>query len=164
VALDRASQEASAERHSAAHKRVAAPFRRHRLAAGPDTIHPGRTDHGRQLTHRSRDPDAGHHLGARVCSAPGIAHRRTPVHQPGTNGQGERMQRTLNEATVKPSHNQTQQPWKAHRHALQRADNLATRLNTRQGLTPVEDLCQGWHKEPERFPVNPCHHTLGLNT
>jgi hypothetical protein len=44
------------------------------------------------------------------------------------------------------------------------AYNCAKRLNTLRGLTPYEDSCQCWPKAPERFTINPYHHTLGLNT
>ena len=39
---------------------------------------------------------------------------------------------------------------------------FAKRLKTLRGLTPYEYICQYWHKEPERFTINPYHHTLGL--
>jgi hypothetical protein len=42
------------------------------------------------------------------------------------------------------------------------AYNFAKRLKTLQGLTPYEYIAKCWQKEPERFTVNPCHHTLGL--
>jgi hypothetical protein len=43
------------------------------------------------------------------------------------------------------------------------AYNFAKRLKTLRGLTPSQYICQWWHKEPERFTINPYHHTLGLN-
>ena len=43
------------------------------------------------------------------------------------------------------------------------AYNFAKRLKTLKGLTPYEYIRQCWQKEPERFTVNRCHHTLGLN-
>ncbi len=46
------------------------------------------------------------------------------------------------------------------------AYNFAKRLKTLRGLTPYdpyEHICHYWHKEPERFTINPYHHTLGLN-
>jgi hypothetical protein len=43
------------------------------------------------------------------------------------------------------------------------AYNFAKRLKTLKGLTPYEYICQSWQQEPERFTINPHHHTLGLN-
>lgn len=44
------------------------------------------------------------------------------------------------------------------------AYNYARRLKTLQGLTPFEYICKIWTNEPDRFNVDPTHHTLGLNT
>ncbi len=48
--------------------------------------------------------------------------------------------------------------------ALLNAYNFAKRLKILKGLTPCEFVIQCRQKEPERFRVNPLHHTLGLNT
>jgi hypothetical protein len=74
------------------------------------------------------------------------------------------MNRTRKEATVRKFYDQTHQHLKEHLHAFLLADNVAKRLKTLRGLTPDEYICQCWQKESERFTVNPCHHTLGLNT
>lgn len=44
------------------------------------------------------------------------------------------------------------------------AYNFAKRLKTLKGLTPYEFICKTWTKEPERFRINPIHHSVGLNT
>jgi hypothetical protein len=59
---------------------------------------------------------------------------------------------------------QTHQHFKEHLCAFLMAYNFTKRLKTLRGLAPYEDICQCWHKERERFTVNPCQHTLGLNT
>jgi transposase InsO family protein len=143
---------------------VAAQFLRNLIAVVPDKLHTVLTDNGIQFTNRSRDQYAFPHLFERVCRAHGIEHRLTKVNHPGTNGQVERMKRTLKDATVKKYSYQTHQHLKEHLHAFQMAYNLAKRLKTLQGLTPYEYICQCWQKEPQRFTVNPCHHTVGLNT
>ncbi|MCA2007138.1 IS481 family transposase, partial [Epibacterium mobile] len=38
------------------------------------------------------------------------------------------------------------------------------RLKTLKGLTPFEYICKISTKEPDRFIVDPSHHTPGLNT
>jgi hypothetical protein len=53
---------------------------------------------------------------------------------------------------------------KEHLQAFLMAYSFAKRLKTRKGLTPHEYICKCWQKEPERFTVDPCQHTLGLNT
>jgi hypothetical protein len=44
------------------------------------------------------------------------------------------------------------------------AYNFAKRLKMLCGLTPYEYISKCWQKEPERFRLNPHHHSMGLNT
>jgi transposase InsO family protein len=164
VAVDRACKFAYAELHAEANNMVAAQCLRNVRAAIPDKIHTVLTDNGIQFTNRKRDLYAFHHIFDRVCREYGLDHRLTKTNHPWTNGQVERMNRTLQEATVKKYHDQTQQHLKAHLQVFLMAYNCAKRLKTLRGLTPYEYICQCWQKEPERFTINPYHHTLGLNT
>ena len=163
VALGRTGKFAYAELHPQAIKTVAARFLRHLIAAVPDKIHTVLTDSGIQFTNRQRDQDAFQPIFVRVCQEHGIEHRLTKTKHPWTKGQGERMNRPLQEATVKNYYYQPHQHLKEHLYAFLMADNFARRLKTLRGLTPYESICQCWPKEPARFTVNPCHHTLGLN-
>jgi transposase InsO family protein len=164
VAIDRACKFAYAELHADANKLVAAQFLRNLMAAIPYKIHTVLTDNGIQFTNRKRDIYAFHHIFDRVCHEHGIDHWLTKTNHPWTNGQVERMNRTLKEATVKKYYYETHDHLKEHLYAFLMAYNFAKRLKTLKGLTPYEYICQCWPKEPERFTVNPCHHTLGLNT
>jgi transposase InsO family protein len=164
VAIDRACKFAYAELHADANKLVAAQFLRNLLAAIPYKIHTVLTDNGIQFTNRKRDIYAFHHIFDRVCQEYGIDHRLTKTNHPWTNGQVERMNRTLKEATVKKYYYETHDHLKAHLHTFLMAYNFAKRLNTLKGLTPYEHICKGWQEEPERFAINPYHHTLGLNS
>jgi Integrase core domain len=163
VALDRVCPFASAEWPEEANKMRAAPFLRHLIAAVPDQSHTVLTAHGLQCTTRKRDQYALQHLVDRIGQEPGIAHRLTTSNHPWTNGQGARMTRTLKDATVKKSHDQTHHHLRAHWSTFLMAYNCATRLNTLDGLTPDAYICGCWQKEPERFISNPSQHTLGLN-
>jgi transposase InsO family protein len=163
VAMDRACQCVSAERYTDANTRGAAQVRRNLRAAIPDKIHTVLTDHGIPFTNRKRDRYALHHLCDRVCPAHGIDHRLTTTHHPWTNGQVERMNRTLKEATVRTYDDETHDHLKEHVYAFLMAYHFATRLKTLTGLTPYEYICPYWQKDPERWTMKPCHHTLGLN-
>jgi hypothetical protein len=46
----------------------------------------------------------GAHIFDRVCTENGIEHRLTKPYHPWTNGQAERMNRTIKEATIKVFH------------------------------------------------------------
>jgi hypothetical protein len=43
------------------------------------------------------------------------------------------------------------------------AYNFAKRLKTLKGLTSYEYISKIWTTQPERFTINPVHHTVGLN-
>ena len=66
------------------------------------------TDNGIQFTNRSDTASSyGRYMttsSTRVCREHGIEHRLTKIKHPWTNGQVERMNRTIKEATVKRFH------------------------------------------------------------
>jgi transposase InsO family protein len=163
AAIDRTCTCASAERQEEANTMVAAQFLCHLVAAVPYKIHTVLTDNGIQFTNRKRDQYAFHHSFDCVCQEYGIEHRLTETNHPWTNGQVERMNRTLKDATVKKYYYQTHQHLKEHLHAFLMAYNFGKRLKTLRGLTSYEHICQCWHKEPERLTIIAYHHTLGLN-
>jgi hypothetical protein len=75
----------------------------------------------------------------------------------------ERMNRTLKEATVKRYDYQTHQQLKEHLFNFLNAYHFAKRLKTLKGLSPYEYIIKCWQKKPQRFRINPNHHTMGLN-
>jgi transposase InsO family protein len=99
-----------------------------------------------------------------VCDEHGIEHRLTKVNHPWTNGQVERMNRTLKDATVKRYHYASHDQLRARLALLVDAYNHARRLETLRGLTPYEFVCQTWTREPERFRLDPSHHIPGPYT
>src|SRR5215210_6311442 len=94
----------------------------------------------------------------------GVEHRLTKPYHPWTNGQVERMNRTLKDATVRRYHYGSHDELRAHLALFLDAYNHARRLKAIRGLTPYEFICQAWTREPERFRLNPLHHTPGLNS
>ncbi|MDB6096909.1 MAG: integrase catalytic subunit, partial [Francisellaceae bacterium] len=93
-----------------------------------------------------------------------IEHRLTKISHPWTNGQVERMNRTLKEATVQRYYYHTHFQLREHLYAFVNAYNFAKRLKALKGLTPYEFIVKNWQERPERFSINPNHLTLGLNT
>ena len=102
------------------------------------------------------------HLFDRVCQEHDIEHRLIKINHPWTNGQVERMNRIIKEATVKRYHYSAHEQLKAHLQTFLKAYNFAKHLKILKGLTPYEKVIEGWHKEPERFIINPLQHTAGL--
>ena len=177
VAIDRTSKFAFAELHDQASRRIAANFLRSLIAATPYKIHIVLTDNGTQFTELSffrkdvqtqktpPDPEGIYRIHAfdYTCEQNGIEHRLTRPGHPWTNGQVERMNRTLKEATVKRFYYKNHQQFKEHLYNFLNAYNFAKRLKTLHGLTPYEHIIKCWQKEPERFRLNPHHHKVGLN-
>ena len=163
VAIDRTSKFVYIELHDKAGKMIAAQFLRNLIKTLPYCIHTILTDNGVQFTNRKKDRHAGHHIFDRVCDENGIEHRLTKVNHPWTNGQVERMNRTIKEATVKRYHYDNHDQLKTHLSNFVAAYNYARRLKTLKGLTPFEYICKVWTNEPERFKIEPTHHTPGLN-
>ncbi|MGH8455198.1 MAG: integrase core domain-containing protein, partial [Nevskiales bacterium] len=100
----------------------------------------------------------------RLCDALGVEHRLTKINHPWTNGQVERMNRTIKDATVKRYYYQSHDHLKRHLHAFLMAYNFVKRLKTLKGLTPYEYICKIWTTQPERFTINPFHYNVGLNS
>lgn len=177
VAIDRTSKFAYAELHERATRRIAADFLRALVATVPYTIHIVLTDNGTHFVDNTPEPAYTQeeieaapplffrvHAFAYACKQNGIQHRRTKPKHPWTNGQVERMNRTLKDATVKRYHYQTHNQLKEHLQNFLMAYNFAKRLKTLKGLTPYQFICQTWQKQPLRFSINPIHHNVGLNT
>ena len=163
VAIDRTSKFAYAELLPKYGKVEAAQFLRNVIAVVPYHIHTVLTDNGIQFTHRKIDRHAFMHLFDRVCREHDIEHRLTQPNHPWTNGQVERMNRTLKEATVKRYHYENHTQLREHLANFLSAYNFAKRLKTLHGLTPYEHVIKCWQNEPKRFKLNPAHHKVGLN-
>src|SRR5262249_23717473 len=98
-----------------------------------------------------------------ACALNGVDHRLTKPKHPWTNGQVERMNRTIKDATVKRFYYETHDQLRSHLANFVCAYNFAKRLKTLKGLTPYEFICKAWTKEPERFTLNPLQQMPGLN-
>ena len=177
VAIDRTSKFAFVELHRKALRKTAADFLRHLVEAVPYKINIVLTDNGTHFT----TPGAGGSAAALIvealakgepvwahafeyaCATLGIEHRTTKPKHPWTNGQVERMNRTIKDATVKRFHYDDHDQLKRHLADFISAYNFGRRLKTLKGLTPYEFICKCWTSEPERFILNPIHQMPGLN-
>ena len=169
VAIDRTSKFAFVRLEEQATVETAAAFLQALLSAVPYKMHTVLTDNGIQfcdLPSRRNGPTARlrAHMFDRVCAAAGIEHRTTKPNHPWTNGQVERMNRTIKEATVKRYHYDSHDQLRQHLQDFIDAYNFARRLKTLKGLTPYEHICSCWTSQPDRFIINPIHQMPGLNT
>ena len=178
VAIDRTSKFAFAQLHERATIRVAADFLRALLQAVPYRVHTVLTDNGQQFTTPGNEASAAPLIREAIdrgeifrahgfelaCAQSRIEHRLTKPHHPWTNGQVERMNRTLKDATVRRYHYDSHDELRRHLALFLDAYNYARRLKTLKGLTPYEFICRSWAAEPHRFSANPHHQMAGPNT
>jgi transposase InsO family protein len=169
VAIDRTSKFALVQLVQKTGRTSASAFLVALIAAVPYRIHTVLTDNGVQFTYPPRyadGPTARYmtHMFDMRCRENGIEHRLTKIKHPWTNGQVERMNRTIKDATVKRYHYDSHRQLKAHLTDFIDAYNFGKRLKTLKGLTPYEYICKVWTHEPERFRINPIHHMPGPNT
>jgi transposase InsO family protein len=169
VAIDRTSKFAFVQLVDKANRKTASAFLEALVRALPYKINIVLTDNGIQFTFPPRykdGPTATYvtHMFDMRCRENGIEHRLTKVKHPWTNGQVERMNRTIKEATVKRYHYDNHDELRTHLTDFINAYNYARRLKTLSGLTPYEYICKIWTKEPERFILNPTHQMPGLNS
>jgi hypothetical protein len=139
------------------------------IAAVPNKIHTVLTDNGIQFT----TPGAGGSAISLIkeamangelfwayafefaCAKNDIDYRTTKAKHPWTNGQVERMNRTIKDATVKRFYYESHDQFRQHLADFVSAYNFGRRLKTLKGLTPYEFICKAWVCSPEYFSVNP---------
>ena len=175
VAIDRTSKFTYVELHRQAKRRTAGEFLRHLVEAVPYKVNIILTDNGTHFT----TPGAGGsavplivealarcepiwaHSFEYACAQLSIEHRLTKPKHPWTNGQVERMNRTIKEATVQRYHYDTHDQLDRHLADFVSAYNFGRRLKTLKGLTPYEFICRRWALEPEKFRLDPIHQMRG---
>jgi len=169
VAIDRTSKFAFVQLLDKASRVTASAFLVALIAAVPYKIHTILTGNGIQFRFPPRHNNGPAtqlmtHMFQMRCQENGIEHRFTKINHPWTNGQVERMNRTIKEATVQRYHYDTHEQLKRHLNDFIAAYNFGRRLKTLKGLTPYEFLCKQWTSESERFRLNPIHQMPGLNS
>src|SRR5512134_2384355 len=133
VAIDRTSKFAFVQLVGKANTVTARAFLDALVAAVPYKIEIVLTDNGIQFADLPKNRDGptaswrGHPFD-RACWGHGIEHRLTKPNHPWTNGQVERMNRTLKEATVRRYHYETHRQLEDHLAAFLDGYNFARRL------------------------------------
>src|SRR5215210_2821774 len=165
LAIDRVSKFAHVAFLDANTKANGAAFLREVVGVFPYQLHTVLTDNGTAFAdlpkNRGRHPELeamfGGHIFDRICNEHGIRHRLTKPYHPWTNGQAERMNRTVKDATVKVLHYPDLESLKAHVLAFVTAYNFAKHLKRLRGRTPFQAICEAWAKDPAPFKINPHH-------
>ena len=124
-------------------------FLRNVIEAFPYQIHIVLTDNGMAFADLPKNRDLsgtrllGPHIFDRVCIDSGIEHRLTKLYLRWTNGQAERMNRTIKDATVKVFHYDNLESLKAHVLAYVTAYNFAKHLNLVEWRMSAWGQCAG---------------------
>lgn len=177
VAVDRTSKFAFTRLVEQATRRAAADFLRELIASVPYRIHTVLTDNGTHFTTPGNTHSAAAdiklawqqgeifraHAFEAACARHDIDHRLTKPNHPWTNGQVERMNRTIKEATVRTYHYDGHAQLQEHLTTFLNAYNFGKRLKTLGGLTSYQFICSCFQKEPSRFISNPHRLSSGLN-
>src|SRR5688572_23287694 len=172
LAIDRVSKFVHVAFLDANTKMNGAAFLREVVAAFPYRIHTVLTDNGMAFAdlpkNRGRHPEIeaifGGHVFDRVCDAHGIRHRLTKPYHPWTNGQAERMNRTVKEATITAFHYPDLEALQAHVLAFVTAYNFAKHLKALRWRTPFQAVCDAWKADPAPFKIDPRHLIPGPHT
>lgn len=169
VAIDRTSKFAFVRLEEKANRITASAFLVAVIKAVPYKIHTVLTDNGIQFTFPPRYADGPTaafitHMFDMRCKEHGIEHRLTKIKHPWTNGQVERMNRTIKGATVKRFHYEDHDQLRRHLADFIDAYNFGRRLKALRGLTPYEFIVKCWTSESERFTLDPTHQMPGLNS
>ncbi len=148
VAIDRVSKFAYAQLHVRAIRRIAADFLRKLIEIVPYKIHTVLTDNGTHFTEPRGESWSVSEIKAMIerkeifrvhsfdlaCAQNDIDHRLTKPNHPWTNGQVERMNRTIKEATVRRYYYDSHDRLHAHLAIFLDAYNYAKRLKTLNGV------------------------------
>jgi transposase-like protein len=166
VAVDRTSKLVFARICRKATKLAAAAFLKSLVRTVPYRIRTILTDNGVQFVQPQRGQSRQWliHIFERVCLENGIEHRLTKPYRPWTNGQAERMVRTIKEATVKSFHYSSIQELRRHVGDWLIAYNFAKQLKALKFRTPYQAIEELWKSKPDVFIVKPNHHMMGPNS
>jgi transposase InsO family protein len=172
LAIDRVSKFTHVGFFDANTKANGAAFLRQVVEVFPYKLHTVLTDNGVAFAdlpkNRGRYPEIeaffGGHIFDRVCDEHGIEHRLTKPYHPWTNGQAERMNRTVKEATIKAFHYPDPEALQAHVLAFVTAYNFAKHLKALRWRTPFQAVCDAWHADSSIFRIDPHHLIPGPHT
>jgi len=159
VVIDRTSKFAFVQLVEKAIRVTASTFLLALIAAVPYRIHTVLTADGIQFRYPPRDaagPTARYmtHMVDIRCRQNGIGHRFTKINHLWTNGQVERMNRTIKEATVQRYHYDSHQQLSQHLNHFIAAYNFARSLKTLKGLAPTNSSANaGLHNQNDSSSI-----------
>jgi len=166
VAVDRTSKFAVARLYQKQTAENSIKFLREVIELCPYRIHRILTDNGAQFTYellaKHLRPKAFHPFDS-LCKKHAIKHKLTKFRHPWTNGQVERTNRTIKDATTKTYHYDSMEQLEKHLQEFLLVYNFSKKLKALKFKTPFEFLIQEFKNNPKVFYQNPVHYSGGLN-
>ncbi|MFK4136730.1 DDE-type integrase/transposase/recombinase [Pseudomonas luteola] len=151
VAIDRTSRFVYAELHKQMMCKNAVSFLEATLKRLPYKVHTVLIDNGIQFAKKIGTESYRAHPFDVVCYRHGIEHRLTKPFHPWTNGQVERMNRTIKQATTKAFHCASLRQLQDYIKGYLWACNSARPMRSLRGQTPIGFILEQWHKQPQLF-------------
>jgi len=168
VAIDRVSKFAYAEVYEAQTASNSAIFLKNLINIIPYKIHRILTDNGAQFSYnmlrKKSKPKNKIHVFDSICAEHSIIHKTTKFYHPWTNGQVERMNRTIKDATIKKYHYDSQSQLKQHLYDFLNAYNFAKKLKTLNFNSPWNFILDKYSKNATFFHSPPHNYSMGLNS
>lgn len=168
VAIDRTSKFAIAKLYQKQTIENSNHFLNEVIKLCPYKIHTILTDNGAQFTYNLLDknyrPKGKSHSFDIICKKNFIRHKTTQFRHPWTNGQVERFNGSLKEATTKKYHYDGFEHLEKHLQEFLLAYNFAKKLKSINYKTPMEFLSEKYKEIPKVFNVKPCHYAGGFDT
>jgi len=159
LAIDRITKLVFLEIYPRKSQNEAADFLIKTLEFFPYRIHRILTDNGREFSLKRMKNRFGQvkteSLFDLICQWLEIKHKTTKVKHPWTNGQAERIVRTVKKHTIKVHRYQNAEQAIKDIKRFQDAHNYYRRLKSLQGKTPYQATCQWFARKPEIFLRNP---------
>jgi hypothetical protein len=167
VGTGRASKFTVTQLVERADRHTAWEFVQHMLEAVPYQVCAILMDNGIQFAEQPRNRNAIRFRPMRfdmICEANGVERRLTKPNHPWTNGQVERMNRTIKEATVKRLHYERHAQLHTHLADFTVACNFARRIKNLSGFAPCEYICKVGKSEWDQLVLNLIRQIMKPNT
>ena len=168
VAIDRISKLCIAQVYNNKTMESALDFLEYVYQFYPYKIHRILTDNGLQFTYRSlpenKRPKGKRHPFTQKCLDQGTKHKLTKFFSPQTNGQVERMNQTLKDATIKMFQYDSIDQFNVNLQDFLTFYNRSKKLSALKRLSPFDFLKNKARIQPKLFHKNLDHLCSGLNT
>jgi len=168
VAIDRITKLCIAEIHTDKTVQSSLTFLDTVITFFPYKIHRILTDNGLQFNYnslpKSKQPKRKRHAFIQKCLDNGIKYKHTKFYSPQTNGQVERMNGIIKEATLNYFKYETIEQFKNHLNHFLNYYNLKKKQKAIGRLSPYDFTLQKYKTNPGLFYKNLEHYCLGLDT